>query len=314
MSSLLRRVDLAELRAFCVAVELGSLGRAARTLQVSQPALSKRIRGLETLAGAPLLERSTRGVQPTAAGERLYAEARRLLAQSEQVEDVLESLHAGHAPIRLAASHTIAEYLLPAPLSEYRARQGHGLAVELVVANSSLVYDLVREGRAHFGMAACQPVEDAGVPLEEIELCPDEVVAAVAPGHPWAALDAVPLHEFLTTPMVMRDPSANTRRTVESVLRHRGLTLAAPVTEVGSTAAALAAAAAGAAPALLSRLAIPADGPLVARQVDGLRFPRRFVGVWRAREALEPSARMLVDYLAAEVHNRGLGPPQPAGG
>ena len=50
MAGLLRRVGLAELRAFCVAVELGSLGRAARLLRVTQPALSKRMRELELLA------------------------------------------------------------------------------------------------------------------------------------------------------------------------------------------------------------------------------------------------------------------------
>ncbi len=53
-----RSPDIVELRAFCAAADLGSLGRAARLLRVSQPALSKRLRTLETLAGAQLLDRS----------------------------------------------------------------------------------------------------------------------------------------------------------------------------------------------------------------------------------------------------------------
>src|SRR5215208_4647260 len=69
-----RSPDVAELRAFCAAVDLGSLGRAARLMRLSQPALSKRLRTLEALAGAKLLERSPRGVTPTPAGRRLYLE------------------------------------------------------------------------------------------------------------------------------------------------------------------------------------------------------------------------------------------------
>ena len=68
------------------AVDLGTLGKAAVSLKISQPALSKRLRALEAAAGTKLLERSRRGVVPTAAGRRLYPEARRLLHQADVVE------------------------------------------------------------------------------------------------------------------------------------------------------------------------------------------------------------------------------------
>ncbi|MGZ8667766.1 MAG: LysR family transcriptional regulator, partial [Solirubrobacterales bacterium] len=88
---LVRTPDIAELRAFCVAADLGTLGKAAVRLQISQPALSKRLRGLEAVAGTTLLERSSSGVTLTAAGRRLYPEARRLLDQAEIVEGLLAS-------------------------------------------------------------------------------------------------------------------------------------------------------------------------------------------------------------------------------
>ena len=68
--------DLNELRGFCVAADLGSLGRAAVRLRVSQPSLSKRLASLETKVGTRLLDRSARGVALTAAGRRLYRHAR----------------------------------------------------------------------------------------------------------------------------------------------------------------------------------------------------------------------------------------------
>ncbi len=300
MPNLLRRVDLAELRAFCVAVELGSLGRAARLMRVTQPALSKRMRELELLAGTTLLTRSAQGVRPTAAGERLYAEARPLLTQAERVEEILEGLRHEDAPIRLAAGHTIAEYLLPRLLAEYQARVGRPLALELMAANSTVVHDLVSEGRADFGVAATDPHGAPSALLQQRDLCEDEIVVAISPSHPWAALESVPLQEFVRTPMVMRDPSANTRRIVDAVLRERGLHLAAPLAEVGSTGAAIAAAITGRAPALLSRLAVPAeDEHMVALRVQGLSFRRRFVLLWSARDALSPEVRTLIDHLGS---------------
>jgi DNA-binding transcriptional LysR family regulator len=127
MSKLVRTPELAELRAFCTAVDLGSLSKAARVLRVSQPALSKRLRTLEGLSGSRLLERSTRGVEPTEAGRRLYESARRLLREAEAVEALMEGLGPEEAPVRLAASPTLAEFVLPPLLVELESRHEHHL-------------------------------------------------------------------------------------------------------------------------------------------------------------------------------------------
>jgi DNA-binding transcriptional LysR family regulator len=290
--------DIAELRAFCAAADLGSFGRAARLLNVSQPALSKRLRTLEALAGARLLERSPRGVTLTPAGTRLYVEARKLLAQAEQVESLMAGLSGEEQPVRLATSHTIAEFVLPGPLVEFERKRERHLSVELVIANSLVVRDLVREGRAEFGIAA---VDSDSVPdgvLRELHFIDDAVAVAVPAGHPWERLDAIPLEALVSTPMVMRDPSANTRRTIEAALTARGLSLAPPLAEVGSTSAAKATAVSEGAPVLLSRLAVRGNGEgLVERPVEGVEFERRFVLLLGAEDSMRPAARALVDHL-----------------
>ena len=295
MSRPVRSADISELRAFCTAVDLGSLGRAARLLRVSQPALSKRLRGLEALAGARLLDRSSRGVSPTPEGTRLYAEARKLLVQAEVVEGLLGGLTGSEALVRLAASHTIAEFVLPSPLVSYESRPDRHLSVELLIANSGVVRELVREGRAEFGIAAVEGAPSEDERLRRHPYCDDEVVAAVPQGHPWAARhEEIPIEEFLATPMVVRDPGADTRRAVEAVLLERELTIAPPLAEVGSTVAAKRAAQSECAPVLLSRFAI--DG-LVRCCVRGLRFPRRFCLLLPVADAMTPAARALVDHL-----------------
>src|SRR3954468_18711770 len=301
MSGPVRSADIAELRAFCAAVDLGSLGRAARLLRVSQPALSKRLRVLEALAGARLLDRSSRGVTPTPAGARLYAEARKLLSQAETVDALLAGLSQDDAPVRLAASHTIAEYVLPGPLVEFEQRRERHLSVELIIANSLVVRDLVREGRAEFGIAATAREAPPDSMLRELPFCNDEIVVAVPERHPWAARRSIPLRELTRVAMIMRDPSANTRQVVEGALAARGLELQPPLAEVGSTSAAKATALREDAPVLLSRLAAPADGEgLVVRRVSGVDFRRRFVILLGAPEIVSAGALALVQHLLDE--------------
>jgi DNA-binding transcriptional LysR family regulator len=298
MAAPVRSAEIAELRAFCAAVDLGSLGRAARLLRLSQPALSKRLRTLEDLAGARLLDRSPRGVSPTPAGSRLYMEARKLLAQAETVEALMTGLSTEEAPVRLAASHTIAEFVLPSRLVELESRRDRHLSVELFIANSVVVHELVGEGRAEVGIAAVDPGARRDGVLSELAFCEDEVVVAVPEGHPWAFSEEVAVEDFLTTPMIMRDPGANTRRTVEAALAAAGLSLCPPLAEVGSTSAARAAAVSEGAPLLLSSFAVqPNDNGLVARRVRGLRFPRSFALLVSGEESLKPSARALVHHL-----------------
>src|SRR3954470_17117502 len=301
MSGPVRSLDLAELRAFCAAVDLGSLGRAARLLRVSQPALSKRMRTMEAVVGTPLVERSSRGISPTPAGTKLYVEARKLLLQAEAVDDLVRGLSGEERPVRLAASHTIAEFVLPGPLVDFERQRERHLSVELMVANSVVVRELVRDGRADFGIAAVDRVAQGVAPLTETPFCEDEVIVAVPSGHPWAHRDEVEMDEFLVTPMVVRDPSANTRRVVEQALAERGLSLAPSLAEVGSTSAAKATALSEGAPVLLSLLALgPADADLVVRRVDGQRFLRRFAMV-AAGDTLRPAARALAAALCADV-------------
>jgi len=295
----IRGPEIAELRAFCAAADLGTLGKAAVSLKISQPALSKRLRSLETAAGTRLLERSSRGVAPTAAGRRLYPEARRLLQQADVVDQLLESAPREKAPIELAVSHTIAEFFLPPELVAYQA-DGRRPPVQLTIANSSSVRRMVGEGRAMIGIAAAGPhdAQDGADELEELELLDDEVVVAVPQDHAWYRRKGIPQKLFLATPMVMRDEDAHVRRRVEAELAERGLTVAEPLIEAASTAVAKREALQRSAPVLLSALSLDeARDRLYRRPVAGLSFPRRFVVICRSLASLPRQDRDFVDFI-----------------
>jgi DNA-binding transcriptional LysR family regulator len=260
------------------------------------------MRTIEAVVGTRLVERSPRGISPTPAGTKLYVEARKLLAQAEAVDDLVRGLGGEEAPVRLAASHTIAEFVLPGPLVDFERQRERHLSVELMVANSVVVRELVRDGRADFGIAAVDRVAQGVAPLTETPFCEDEVIVAVPAAHPWAAMEEVEVAEFVATPMVVRDPSANTRRVVEEALAERDYSLTAPLAEVGSTSAAKATALSEGVPVLLSQMAVgPADAGLVVRRVRDIRFARRFVMVAGAEETLPAGARALAAALIAGV-------------
>lgn len=260
---------MTELRSFCAAADLGSVGRAALRLNVSQPALSKRLQALERLAGVALLDRSPRGVTLTPAGRRLYAEARRLIEQAEIVDGLLEGLALEAGPLRLGASHSALEAIVAPTLA------AGGGTVELLTGNSQVVRALVAEGRVDLGVAGGRPGATPNPSVREIHLADDAIVCGVPRGHPWAQRRRIGVSEFLRTPMVVRDPGSNARWTVDAVLRANELTAAAPLLECATPSAAHQEAMARNVPLLLSRHVLRHEF-FVEVVVERLRFPRIF--------------------------------------
>jgi len=282
---------LDELRAFCMAVDLGGIGRAAQRLHLSQPAASKRVKSLEGLVGTPLLERSSQGVTMTAAGERLYAHARRVIADLDELGGVLEQIRGRSETVHLAISHTAAEYVMPRALVLMRRQTS--AAVEVVIANSRVVKHMIAAGAADVGVAAClseETVPDADC----VPLIDDEIVIAVPLGHPWARRSSITPAELLSTPIVLRDPDAHTRQAIDETLTAAGLEGLQAACEVGSTQAAKDEAHELGLPTAMSRLALAPADRLEVVLVDGLRFTRRFC-VLHPRGALVPAGAHLVE-------------------
>jgi DNA-binding transcriptional LysR family regulator len=297
-----RSPDIDEVRTFCAAAELGSLGRASVRLNVSQPGLSKRLAHLEAAAGARLLDRSSHGVKLTPAGRRLYEEARRLLQQADLFEQVLEGVRHVGGPIRVASSHSAMEALVAQVLGG-RSQEGER-AVELVLANSSVVRDLLAEGRAGLGIAASRPHRTPYPGVRELPLAEDAIICAVPEGHPWTRREAIGITEFVATPMVMRDPASNSRWTVAAVLRDANLVLPPVLVEAGTPQAAIREARTHRAPVLLSRQVLRGHD-FHEVPIENLSFPRAFVLLLPAEG--EPSDH--VQALMAELRAHVADPP-----
>ena len=195
------------------------------------------------------------------------------------------------AVVRLAASHSATEAFVAAMLSAVNA-QGQ-LAVELVTANSQVVRALVADGRADVGVAASRPHHTPEPGVREQELIEDAIVCAVPPDHAWAKRAAITRQRFLSTPMVLRDPSSNARWTVDAVLGANDLRAAEPLLEAATPRAALAEARRLNAPVLLSRHVL-AQTDFAIVSVQDLAFPRSYVLVTPAYGEATGEVRELV--------------------
>lgn len=296
--------DLAALELLLSVAELGSVGQAAAAHGISQPSASARLSRLERRLGVAVLIRSARGSTLTPAGEAVVTWARGVVDAAQALCDGVLTLRADrHARLRVAASLTVAEYLMPAWLLALR-RRNPGLDIAAQVANSAEVCEAVRSGAADLGFVET-PEPPAGLSARTVGT--DRLAVVVAASYPLAARADGRLRprELLELPLLLREPGSGTRDTFLDALAAalRGRTPDLPhATALGSTATILATARAGGGVAVLSSRAAAADlasGQLVELRVAGLRMQRPLNAVWLGSRPTD-LARELVD-LALEL-------------
>ncbi|MGV9339322.1 LysR family transcriptional regulator [Streptomyces sp. NPDC003688] len=269
--------DLGALELLLAVARLGSLGAAARELGITQPAASSRLRSMERQLGVALVDRSPRGSRLTDAGALVTDWARRVVEAAEAFDAGARALRdRRNSRLRVAASMTIAEYLLPGWLLALHAGRP-GTAVSLLAGNSARVAELLLAGEADLGF-----VEGLTVPtaLDSAVVARDRLVVVTAPTHPWARRSR-PLdpEELAATPLILRERGSGTRQVLDAALGG----LARPLIELSSTTAVKAAAVGGAGPSVLSELAVGeelATRRLVGIPVAGLELRRELRAVW----------------------------------
>lgn len=291
--------DLGALELLLAVVRLGSVGRAAAELGVTQPAASARIRSMERQIGVALLDRSPRGSRPTEAGALVAEWARQVIGAAEELGAGIEALRERRdGRLRVAASLTIAEYLVPGWLVTLKTVHP-GVAVTLSAANSTVVAEQVRGGDADLGF-----VEGTRTPagLHGTVIAGDRLVVVVAPRHGWARRrSGVTAAELAATPLVLREEGSGTREVLDRALAAHGGT-APPLLQLASTTALKAAAVSGAGPVVVSDLAVAdelAAGRLVAVPVPELDLSRPLRAVWPAGRRPSGPARDLLSLTRA---------------
>jgi DNA-binding transcriptional LysR family regulator len=287
------------LRVFAAVARHLSFTKAGQELFVSQPAVTKHIRELEAQYGQRLLERRGNRVSLTEAGRLLQAHAEAVAASTQQLEEQLLGLRdpeeaAGR--LRLGASTTLSQYVLPAWLPAFQARYPQ-VQLSLLNANSERIAEALLRGELDLGFVEGRTKNRD---LHYELLMPDELVAVRRATPAGPPIQALPLVEALASPLVLRERGSGTLEVLEMALRERKIKLSELTVAfyLDSTEAIKGyLEAAPEALGFVSRQALKrelAAGLLEVVPVRGLALPRQFEAVWVQGQPLpRPAQRFL---------------------
>ena len=294
------------LRVFAAVARHLSFTKAGQELFISQPAVTKHIRELEAQYGQRLLERSGSKVTLTEAGRLLQLHAEAVATSAQQLDEQLAGLRdpeeaAGR--LRLGASTTLSQYVLPAWLPAFQQRYPQ-VQLTLLSANSERVAEALLRGELDLGFVEGRTKSRD---LHYELLLPDELVAVrrATPAGPPAR--PLPLAEALASPLVLRERGSGTLEVLEMALRERKIKLSdLPVAIYLDSTEAIKSylEAAPAALGFVSRPALTrelAAGRLEVVPVQGLALPRRFEAVWMQGQPLPRPAQRFLHFAQGQA-------------
>jgi len=175
-------LELRQLRYFVTVAEELHFGKAALRLHMTQPPLSQTIQALEELLGAALFERNRRGVALTPAGLALLPEARRMLAQSLELPQLVQRAAAGEVGRLTLAFVSSADYsVLPPFLRAYRAAYPQ-VQITLQEATSDLQLDDLLHNRIDAGLLIPPLPDKARLELDYLPVLSEPLVLALPAG------------------------------------------------------------------------------------------------------------------------------------
>lgn len=286
--------QLPHLGTFSKAAELSSFTAAAKTLGLTQAAVSQRIQTLERILDVPLFRRQGGRVLLTEAGQRLYDYAERILALHREARQEIAGQQKPpiSGTLLFGASTIPGEYLLPALLSIFHERFP-GIQVKAEISDSVKVIAQVERGQVSLGLVGRKTDSPH---LEFRHFATDRMVLVVPPNHSWSKRKHVSFKQLCKQPLVLREAGSGLRHCLEKQLARLGKSLAdlQIALELGSNEAIKKAVLRGLGLAILSSYAVEKElraAQLVALKVTDLHCDREMFVVWDRRRVLSAPAR-----------------------
>jgi DNA-binding transcriptional LysR family regulator len=292
-------MNLHHLRLFAAVVNHGSFTKAAESLHLSQPAISKSLNELERQLNLTLLDRGGRSLKLTDAGQTLYARARELFGVERIAEQELREVRGlKRGVLRVASSTTIATYMLPPFLGRFHLRHP-GIRIRASSANTRTVLRLLLESRVDVALV------EGPVSHPQVEVHPwreDELVVISHPEHQLLSRIDVDVAMLVREQFIVREPGSGTREVSERALALHGARLTNTM-RVGGTEAIKQAVAAGLGLAIVSRAAAAdqlALGKIAVLSVNRLEMRRTLAQIKLRGRVTTAAARELEQLLAHE--------------
>ncbi len=204
------------LQVFHTVARLLSFTKAAETLHMTQPAVTFQVRQLEEYFNTRLFDRTHNRISLTEAGTVVYKYADRIFELYNEMEhSVREMTGEIRGALTIGASTTIAEYMLPSLLGDFKAKYPD-VNIHLKVSNTDGIVSMVENNIIDLGVVEA-PVGNKNLVVESCS--PDQLVAIVPPGHPEAERPSLTINDLLKYPFICREEGSGTRDVINEWLK-----------------------------------------------------------------------------------------------
>jgi DNA-binding transcriptional LysR family regulator len=290
-------MNLDYLKTYIELIRLGSFSEVAKKLSISQPAVSFQIQKLEQELGVRLIDRRQKPLVITDAGKRLLAfaqlfdnEYQALMHDFEQLREEVTGT------LSITASTIPGDFILPPILSEFKKRHP-SVNIQITVTDSARVIEAVKSGEYDIGFCGVYPEDHE---LEAVKIAEDEIVLIVFPEHPFAERKQVSFLEVTAEPLIFREPTSGTQRSLAMLLTNLGFDISKckPTLVLGTTESVVTAVEARSGIAFVSNLAIKksvALGLVKVVTIGGVTLKRDFWCIFRKQMV---ASRLLEEFIA----------------
>ncbi|EJA3159661.1 LysR family transcriptional regulator, partial [Salmonella enterica] len=215
-----QRIRLRHLHTFVAVAQQGTLGRAAETLNLSQPALSKTLNELEQLTGTRLFERGRLGAQLTVPGEQFLTHAVKVLDALNTAGQALNRKEDASADVvRIGALPTAALGILPAAIGRFHQQQ-KSTSLQVATMNNTMLLAGLKSGEIDLGIGRMSDPELMGGLNYEL-LFLESLKLVVRPGHPLLQ-ETITLSRVMEWPVVVSPKGTVPRQNAEALLQSQG--------------------------------------------------------------------------------------------
>ncbi|HDG1675978.1 LysR substrate-binding domain-containing protein [Kluyvera ascorbata] len=215
-----QRIRLRHLHTFVAVAQQGTLGRAAETLNLSQPALSKTLNELEQLTGTRLFERGRLGAQLTLVGEQFLTHAVKVLdALNTAGQALTRKEGVNNDVVRIGALPTAALGVLPAVIGQFHQQQ-KDVTLQVATMNNTMLLAALKSGDIDLGIGRMSDPElMTGLNYELLFL--ESLKLVVRPDHPLLH-ENITLSRVLEWPVVVSPKGTVPRQNAETLLQSQG--------------------------------------------------------------------------------------------
>ncbi|ENZ7716702.1 LysR substrate-binding domain-containing protein [Klebsiella aerogenes] len=215
-----QRIRLRHLHTFVAVAQQGTLGRAAETLNLSQPALSKTLNELEQLTGTRLFERGRLGAQLTLVGEQFLTHAVKVLDALNTAGQALNRKEGMNSDVvRIGALPTAALGILPTVIGQFHKQQ-KDITLQVATMNNTILLAGLKSGDVDIGIGRMSDPElMSGLNYELLFL--ESLKLVVRPGHPLLQ-ETVTLSRVMEWPVVVSPKGTIPRQNAETLLQSQG--------------------------------------------------------------------------------------------